>query len=357
MLAPEDLSLNVVERESENLAREKQTMGILMKIILVLLVGSLGSWSWWTWATEPYSPTGNSEKITITSGTTAAQLAEELQQRHLIRSAWAFRYLAHSKQDDFKMYVGDYLLAPLMSPDEMIKILLKGSLSSAGNRVTIPEGFSTEQIITLLVQKGIGSKADFTKVITEDEFPYQFLKGAPKGIHRLEGYLFPNTYNLDKNASPHAVIDMLLQQFAKELTPEVQKQLDTMKLTVPQWATLASLVEKEAAKESDRPLIASVVMNRLKINKPLQIDATIQFLLGTPKPKLYNKDLQISSPYNTYLHPGLPPGPIANPGHASLQAALHPAQTDFIYYVAKKDGYHVFAKTYAEHLNNIKLYQ
>ena len=305
----------------------------------------------------PYSSTGNSEKITITSGATVDQLADELQQRHLIRSAWAFRYIVRSQQADFKIYVGDYLLAPLMSPDEMIKILLNSSLSLAANRVTIPEGFTTEQIIDLLVQKGIGSKAEFTKVITEDTFPYPFLKDTPKGIHRLEGYLFPNTYYIDKKITPHAMIDLLLQQFAKELTPEVQKQLDTIKLSVPQWVTVGSLVEKEAVKESDRPLIASVIMNRLKINQQLQIDATIQFLLSTPKAKLYDKDLLIPSPYNTYLHRGLPPGPIANPGHASLQAALYPAQTDFLYYVAKKDGYHVFAKTYAEHLKNVKLYQ
>ena len=325
-------------------------------IFLVLLIGGFGYLAWWNWATEPYSTSGNSEKITIASGTTASQLAEELQQRQLIRSAFAFVYLARKQQTDFKIYVGDYLLSPTMSPDEIIKILLKSS-ALADIRVTIPEGYSTEQIIGLLVSKGIGSKEEFTKVVMEDSFPYPFLQGAPKGIHRLEGYLFPNTYAIDSKTSPHAVIDMFLQQFAKELTPAVQKHLDTMKLTVPQWVTIGSLVEKEAVKESDRPLIASVIMNRLKSNQPLQIDATIQFLLGTPKPKLYNKDLQIPSPYNTYLHLGLPPGPIANPGHASLQAALDPAQTDFLYYVAKKDGYHVFAKTYAQHLKNVKLYQ
>jgi len=192
---------------------------------------------------------------------------------------------------------------------------------------------------------------------TEDTFPYAFLKGAPKGIHRLEGYLFPNTYFIDIKTSPHAAIDLFLQQFAKGLTPEVQKQLVTMKLSVSQWVTLGSLVEKEAAKKSDRPLIASVLMNRLKINQPLQIDATIQFLLVTPKAKLYDSDLQIPSPYNTYLHKGLPLGPIANPGDASLQAVLNPAHTNFLYYVAKKDGYHAFAKTYAQHLKNMLLYQ
>ena len=325
--------------------------------VLVLLIGGLGVFSWWTWAIKPYSSTGNSEKITITQGTTVDQLAEELEQRHLIRSAWVFKFLARSRQAELKLYVGDYQLTPMMLPDEIINNLLKGPGLADTNHVTIPEGYTTEQIIALLVQKGIGSKAEFTKVITEDTFTYSFLKGAPTGIHRLEGYLFPNTYFIDVKTSPHAVIDLFLQQFAKELTPEVQQQLATMNLTVPQWVTLGSLVEKEAVKESDRPLIASVIMNRLKSKQLLQIDATIQFLLGTPKPKLYNKDLQIPSPYNTYLHLGLPPGPIANPGDASLQAALHPAQTDFLYYVAKKDGYHVFAKTYAEHLKNVKLYQ
>jgi UPF0755 protein len=336
---------------------KKRPREILVGVILVLLVGSLGLFSWWAWATKPYSSTGDQEKITITQGTTVEQLAQELEERHLIRSAWVFRFLARSRQTDFKLDIGDYRLTPTMSPAEIINDLLKGPKFKDSIRVTIPEGYTTEQIVTLLVQKGIGSKEEFTRIITEDAFPYPFLIGAPTGIHRLEGYLFPNTYYINKNTSPHAVIDLFLQQFAKELTPEVQKQLVTMKFSTSQWVTLGSLVEKEAVKESDRPLIASVVMNRLKINKPLQIDATIQFLLSTPKPKLYNKDLQIPSPYNTYLHLGLPPGPIANPGHASLQAALHPAQTDFLYYVAKKDGYHVFAKTYAEHLNNVKLYQ
>jgi len=339
------------------MARKKKTMGIFTWIILLSLVGGFGLLSWWNWASKPYSTSGKTEKITIAQGTTAGQLAEDLQERHLIRSAWMFKLLARERQSDFKLYVGDYQLAPSMSPSEIINSLINGSVAFNTNFVTIPEGYTTAQIIELLVQKGIGTKQEFTKVVTEDEFPYPFLKDAPKGILRLEGYLFPNTYDIPINTSPHAVIDLLLRQFEKELTPEVQKQLIILKLTVAQWVTLGSLIEKEAVKESDRPLIASVLMNRLKINQPLQIDATIQFLLETPKPKLSYEDLQIPSPYNTYLHSGFPPGPIANPGHASLQAVLYPAQTEFRYYVAKKDGYHVFANTYAEHLKNVKLYQ
>lgn len=346
-----------VERESGNVSRKKKSGGLRAVIIFLLLVGSIVLLTWWSWASKPYSKTGSDVNITINPGTTADQLADELEQRHIIRSAVLFRWLARSQQGNFKMYAGDYELTPTMTPDEIIKRLIKGTESSNSIRVTIPEGYSTEQIITLLVQKGLGSKEEYTKVVTEDAFPYPFLEGAPKGIHRLEGFLSPNTYFIDLKTSPHDVIDLFLQQFAKGLTPEVQTRLASMKFTVLQWVTLASLVEKEAVKESDRPLIASVIMNRLKINQPLQVDATIQFLLDTPKPKLYNKDLQIPSPYNTYLNRGLPPGPIANPGNASLQAALHPAQTDFLYYVAKKDGYHAFAKTYAEHLKNVKLYQ
>ena len=332
-------------------------MGILTWIILLSLVGGFGFLSWWSWTIQPYSTSGNSVKITIAPGATAAKLAEELHERHLIRSALVFKILARERQEDFKLYVGDYQLSPTMPPSEMINRLISGPVASDTNMVTIPEGYTTEQIIDLLVQKGIGSKEVYTKVVTEDEFPYPFLKDAPKGVHRLEGYLFPDTYDISAKTSPRAVIDLLLLQFTKELTPEVQKQLDTMKLSVAQWVTLGSLIEKEAVKEEDRPLIASVIMNRLKINQPLQIDATIQFLLKTPKQKLSYEDLQISSPYNTYLNAGFPPGPIANPGHASLQAVLYPAQTNFRYYVAKKDGSHAFAETYEEHLKNVKLYQ
>ncbi|HBW37074.1 endolytic transglycosylase MltG [Desulfosporosinus sp. BICA1-9] len=341
------------------MSRKKKSfgIGILKWVILLSMAGGFGLLSWWSWAIKPYSTTDNSVKITIAPGTTAAQLAGELEQRQLIRSAWAFRYLARVRNDEFKLYVGDYQLAPMMSPEEMINRLTKGATMLDAQRVTIPEGYTTEQIIDLLVQKGISNKTDLTKVITEDTYPYSFLKNTPKGVHRLEGYLFPNTYEISRQSSPHAIIDIFLKQFEKELTSDVQTQLDSKKFSVSEWVTLASLVEKEAVKESDRPLIAAVFLNRLKINQPLQSCATIQFLLGTPKPVLYEKDLQIPSPYNTYLHPGLPPGPIANPGHASLEAVLNPAKTDFLYFVAKKDGYHAFAKTYAEHLKNVKLYQ
>ncbi|MHB8125124.1 MAG: endolytic transglycosylase MltG [Desulfitobacteriaceae bacterium] len=322
--------------------------------IFLLFAGGLGLW--WHWAVKPCSATGNTQLFAVLPGTTPNLVAKELEQRNLIRSASVFCYLARTRQQNFKLLPGVYYISSTMSPESIIDRLLKGpDVESA--RVTIPEGYNTEQIINLLVEKGLGTKESFTKIIVSESFPYSFLKGAPVGVHRLEGFLFPDTYFFEKGNSPRAIIDTMLQRFNHELTPETQKQLGNLKVSVRDWVTMGSLMEKEAKEEVDRPLIASVFYNRLKKGMPLQIDATIQFILGTPKPKLLIADLQIPSPYNTYLHMGLPPGPIANPGHASLQAILNPARTEYFYYLAKNDGYHVFAKTFEEHLLNQRIYQ
>lgn len=330
-------------------------IGIIGLIILLLLM-ILGVGVWWSWATGPYSKQDTIEMIAITPGMTANQVGTELERRHLIRSARAFSILAGQLHADSKLYAGEYFLSAHMSPQEILKELLEGP-EVAAIRVTIPEGYTTDQIVNLFVQKGIGTKEEYDKVIATDAFPYPFLQGIPEDKHRLDGFLFPDTYFMDKKATPHAVIDLLLQRFQKEVTPDAESQLKEMKLSLRNWVNLASLVEKEALKQTDRPIIAGVFMNRLESNMPLQSCASIQYILGTPKPKLYDKDLQIQSPYNTYLHTGLPPGPIASPGHASLEAVLHPTKTDYLYFVAKPDGYHAFAKTFNEHLENQKKYQ
>lgn len=338
------------------MGRRKKQSKFFGYVLAMLLACAMLGWGWWQWALQPNLPTGQTLMLSVTPGTTARQIGAELAQRRVIRNAWVFGYLARTQNSDAKLLPGEYYLSSSMSPSQIIQVLLKGpDLETA--RVTIPEGFSTEQIIDVLVQKGLGSKETFTKVITSDPFPYSFLQETPAGIHRLEGFLFPDTYFFKKGTSPHQVIDTLLQRFKRELTPETTASLQKSKLTIHDWVTLASIVEKEAEKADDRPLIASVFFNRLGKNMKLESCATVQFALGTPKPKLYDKDLQTPSPYNTYLHLGLPPGPIANPGHAALDAVLHPAQSDYLYFLAKSDGFHVFAQTFAEHLRNQKQYQ
>ncbi|MFZ3102792.1 MAG: endolytic transglycosylase MltG [Desulfitobacteriaceae bacterium] len=323
-------------------------------LILVLLAWGVGLW--WQWAVKPCSTTGNMQLLAVLPGATPNLIAQELEQRKLIRNASVFYFMARTRQQNFKLLPGEYYISSSMSPQSIIDRLLKGPDVELA-RVTIPEGYNSDQIINLLVQKGLGTKESFIKVVTSESFPYLFLKGAPVGVHRLEGFLFPDTYFFKKGDGSRAIIDTMLQRFNQELTLDTQKQLDNLKISVRDWVIMASLVEKEALKEVDRPLIASVFFNRLKKSMPLQIDATIQFILGTPKLKLLNSDLQRPSPYNTYLHKGLPPGPIANPGHASLQAVLKPAQSEYLYYLARNDGYHIFATTFDEHLLNQKKYQ
>ncbi|UUZ86641.1 endolytic transglycosylase MltG [Paenibacillus sp. P26] len=175
---------------------------------------------------------------------------------------------------------------------------------------------------------------------------------------RLEGYLFPETYEWKKDVTPDEIVESMTQELDKklaELPKDWQSALKQRGLTFHQPLTVASLIEREVALEEERALVSGVIYNRLKQGMPLQIDATVQYLFDKPKERLFEKDLQIESPYNTYLHPGLPPGPIASPSLASIQAALYPAGTKYLYYVTKKDGSkgHLFAETYEQHLKNI----
>lgn len=347
-------------RRAKKGRRTKKKRNKLISLLSILLILSglaiLSGGAWWYWANQPYSDQETSEMIAITPGMTANQVGTELKRRNLIRSAQAFSVLASQLQADSKLFAGDYLLSTNMSPRTMLTKLLSGPQVEA-IRITIPEGYTTDQIVKLLVEKGIGTKEEYQKLLAADSFNYDFLQGIPQDIHRLDGFLFPDTYFLDQKSTPHTAIDFMLQRFQKELTPDVQTQLKAMNLSIRDWVILASLVEKEAVQDTDRSIIAGVLMNRLNQNMPLQVDATIQYILGTPKAKLYNKDLQIPSPYNTYLNPGLPPGPIASPGHASLFAVLYPEKTNYLFYLAKPDGYHVFSQTFDEHLQNQKKYQ
>ncbi|MDR3288061.1 MAG: endolytic transglycosylase MltG [Peptococcaceae bacterium] len=332
----------------------RKIKGFFFVILLVFFAAAI----WWSESLRPYAAAEEEaevEVLTIYPGMQVSQIAEELESRNLIRSARVFRYLAKLRNVDALLRSGDYSVSQALTPQQVIdKLLQEPEMGTV--RVTIPEGFTTEQIANTLTQKELGSKATFYQAIAEEEFSYTFLAGAPAGEKRLDGFLFPDTYFWTENAAPREILDKFLQRFQLELTAEAQARLQSLNLSVREWVTLASLVEKEAQMPEDRPVIAAVFMNRLDKKMKLESCATIQYVLGTPKAKLYEKDLQIPSPYNTYLHEGLPPGPIASPGHAALEAVLYPADTEFLFFLAKGDGYHVFAKTFAEHLQNQRTY-
>jgi UPF0755 protein len=275
-------------------------------------------------------------QVIIPRGSTLSDIAALLESRGIIRNALSFRVLARIGHADQEVRAGAYAFAPHETQAEILNELRSGGAQIA-TWVTIPEGFTAAQIAQRLQDEGIGRAAGFDRA-----------------FHGHEGYLFPSTYLVPLAATPDQVTRMLTDQFAKELPPDAAQRARALHVTLAQAVTVASLVEREAKIESDRPLIAGVIYNRLHLGMPLQVDATIEYALPEHKSELSLRDLQIDSPYNTYQHAGLPPTPIANPGQPSLLAALHPAKTDDLYYVYCGNGHHVFAKTLAEHQANVE---
>ena len=223
-------------------------------------------------------------------------------------------------------------------------------------KVTVPEGYTYEEVGKALEKSGLVTQKDFIKEVENwSDNNYWFLKGLPNDKHKLDGFLFPATYSFQKDATSKVIINKMLETFDYNMKAN-KEYIIKNKLNIRSVVIEASLVEKEAGKDVDRTKIASVIQNRLKIKMPLQIDATIIYIVGDKK-KLYNKDLAVKSPYNTYLNKGLPPSPICNPGSKSITAAIHPAKTNYIFYVLNsKTNEHVFSKTYAEHIKNVAKY-
>ncbi|MGB9802743.1 endolytic transglycosylase MltG [Desulfofundulus sp.] len=293
--------------------------------------------------------------ITIPRSASSSSIGRLLYEQGLVHSAWFFNFFTRLKGVDGKLKAGSYVFSTDQSLPEIVNELVKGP--EGGYIFTVPEGFTLKQIAELLDREGLVTRQDFLTSSAGDNFDYPFLQGLPKGPNRLEGYLFPDTYRVGGNASAHEIIDLMLSRFNQKLKEmDYYRKVEKSGLTLHQAVTIASMVEREARVDRERPLIAGVILNRLKRGMPLQVDATVQYALGSQRAKLYYKDLEVDSPYNTYLNRGLPPGPIACPGEASLLAAVQPVRTNYLYYVARPDGTHAFASTLAEHNANKRKY-
>ncbi len=245
------------------------------------------------------------------------------------------------------MRAGEYRFAPHLTQDAVLRALVTGGAQVAA-WVAIPEGFTAAQIAARFEEAGIGPAPAYYR-----EFMHDAIVVDGARTKNLEGFLFPSTYLVPLGAAPSQAAGMLTSQFLRELPADAARRSRALRVSVPQAVTVASLVEREAKSDEDRPKIAAVIYNRLRLGMPLQVDATIEYALPKHKSELSFADLKIDSPYNTYVHPGLPPTPIANPGLPSLEAALHPAKGDDLYYVYCGNGRHAFAKTLAEHQANV----
>jgi UPF0755 protein len=298
--------------------------------------------------TQPASSTpGKPVVITVKPGMTSDKIAELLYQQGLIRSVKVFQAVARMHGMESSLQAGDYTFTKDLPVDKIVEMLSHGQTSYL--QITIPEGYTIDQIAKLLSEKNLGSAERF-KEAARKYMPYDYMTTQPNQVYAAEGYAFPDTYQVGANFSEEELLKTMVAQFNEQLTPEIRKQAEDKGLSVRKLIILASLVEKEARLDKDRPIIAGVFLNRLKENMPLQSCATIQYILGYPKAELSVKDTEIESPYNTYLHAGLPPGPIANPGMAAIMAVINSTPTDYLYFVADKNGQHHFSKTYDEHL-------
>ncbi|OAT81441.1 endolytic transglycosylase MltG [Desulfotomaculum copahuensis] len=310
-----------------------------------------------TGALSPVTPADQARDVSLTvpRNASSAIIGGLLQTRGLIRNARVFNLYVRLKGVGGRLKAGRYSLSTGMSLSRITDLLVKGPPDA--REFTVPEGFTLHQIAALLTKQGLTTHDRFFQAVARDQFDYPFLAGLPPGPHRLEGYLFPDTYKVGSDISTHDLIDMMLGQFNDEMKKlNYEQKARAAGLTLHQAVIIASMVEREAKVNRERPVIAGVIENRLHRGMPLQVDATVQYALGSQRSKLYYKDLEVKSPYNTYKITGLPPGPIACPGEASLLAAVEPAHTNYLYYVAKPDGTHAFAVTLAQHEANKRKY-
>jgi UPF0755 protein len=301
---------------------------------------------------------GQPVTFVVSENETANSIADRLQADGLIRSSTYFKLKMRLSNADSKLQAGRFTLQKGMSVDQIINAL---TTSAAVQVVTVrfQEGWRTEQIAETLVQAGLIQTTDqFTNAIQNGSWNYDFLASRPSNTS-LEGFLFPDTYQFRADATPDDIINTMLQNFQTRVPAAEQAKAQALGLNFYQVMTIASIVEREAAVPEERPIIASVYYNRIKQTMPLQADPTVQYAVGKSGdwwPQISPNDLDTQSSYNTYQNPGMPPGPICDPSLASIEAALAPATTDYVYFVAKGDGsgQHLFAKTYAEQQANIK---
>ncbi|MCY7366966.1 MAG: endolytic transglycosylase MltG, partial [Chamaesiphon sp.] len=312
--------------------------------LLTLLSGGIGS-IWWSGATAPAStdPSVKGIQVEIKPGSSIQAIGKELETKGIIKSqaAWKLWTGLQAKQGKGTPQTGTYELLPNQPLDAVTAKLLEGKVVQSG--FTIREGWNIRQMGEYFENAGLFKAADFvtaTKEIPSDNFPW-----LPGGITNLEGFLFPETYQVPKETiTPKGVVTQMLKQFEQIALPEYQKA-PSQKLSLLQWVSLSSIVEKEAVKAIERPRIAGVFTARLAKNMRLESDPTVEYGLGikqTADKPLTFAEVKRPNPYNTYMNAGIPPGPIASPGIGSLKALLAPESTDLLFFVAKYDGTHVF---------------
>jgi UPF0755 protein len=332
---------------------------MLKKLALaaVVIVVALAAAAWWAHGRmrQPHRGFGGEEIfVELPPGSGVAGIADRLVDAGVVPDRWTFRLAARLSGSDRRLQAGEYRFTAAASPMDIVRRLERGDVFR--RPVTFPEGLTIAEMASLLERAQIGTARDFTRAASD---PSKIRQLDPQA-RSLEGYLFPDTYAFPRDASSDTVIEALVAGFDRAFDTGLRDAAAGRGLSVREVVTLASLIEKETAEPTERALVSAVYHNRLARRMPLQCDPTVIYALmraGKWNGNIQRVHLQIDSPYNTYRYPGLPPGPIASPGRASLEAAILPADVPYLYFVSRNDGTHVFAETLVEHNRNVQQWQ
>jgi UPF0755 protein len=327
---------------------------ILGSLLVVIVAVGVAAYQAMRWAEGPAVPIEThplSKIVVIPDGSTFQHVATLLEREQLIKSSFFFLFLGKSQSADRKVHAGEYELNPSMTPVEILSRLINGHVLL--HSLTIPEGLTIIQIAAVASQQGLTDPAEFLRLAKDREF----IVSLGIKAETLEGYLYPNTYKFPRPIKAREVLMAMAEQFKQEIGPDLLARTQELKMTMHEVLTLASIIEKETGAGDERPEISAVFHNRLRKRIPLQSDPTVIYGLTAFDGNLRKKDLSSLSPYNTYRVPGLPPGPIANPGIQAIRATLYPSDSRSLYFVSRNDGTHQFSATLIEHNRAVEKYQ
>lgn len=329
-------------------------VGIL--VILLTVAGLAAAWMWVYSELETpyYGSTAQETYVDVPRGASAGQISTILARSGVIRHPLLFRAYLRYTDLGRRIQAGEYRFAGTASPRRIAQRLIQGDVFF--HSITIPEGLTARETIDLLAKNGLGIASEMEQGLLKT----RWIRDLNPNARNLEGYLFPETYRFPRNADSEAILRTMVEQFRSKIRKALSRNPLPAGWDIPKVVILASMVEKEVRRQEEGPLVASVMINRLARRMPLACDATIIYamkLAGTYEGRLGKADLVMDSPYNSYSHLDLPPGPICNPGEAAIRSVLNPAKTDYYYYVSRNDGSHQFSKDYGAHIRAVNTYQ
>jgi UPF0755 protein len=328
---------------------------ILGFILVLALVGAGASYFYYTRVREPYRGYAEPERfVEIPNGVGSRAIGQRLVAAGVIRDELTYRIALWQSGAARRLKAGEYRFDHALTPLEVIDKIARGDVVLLS--LTFREGLTIQEMSRIFETSGVGPPSAFVEAARD----VSLIADVDPAARDLEGYLFPDTYSFPRKTDAARIVRVMVDRFRHVLTADVKAAAEGRGLTVRQLVTLASIVEKETGRAEERPLVAAVYANRLKIGMALQCDPTIIYALqraGQYNGNLRREDLALDSPYNTYRYPGLPPGPIAAPGKGSLEAAAKPAEAEYLYFVSRNDGSHEFARTLDEHNRNVEKYQ